>query len=45
MSLPPLIEVMQWHAINDSDPAHIWMRRVLQEQVQLRTGAPSLLHA
>jgi LysR family nod box-dependent transcriptional activator len=45
MSPPPLIEVMQWHAINDSDPAHIWMRRVLQEQVQLRTGVPSLLHA
>ncbi|MDR6388304.1 LysR family transcriptional regulator [Paraburkholderia phenoliruptrix] len=34
MNLPPLVEMMQWHAINTSDPAHIWMRRVLQEQAQ-----------
>jgi LysR family nod box-dependent transcriptional activator len=43
MNLPPLIEVMHCHAINDSDPEHIWMGRVLQEQAQLRTGVP--LHA
>ncbi|MFT4067743.1 LysR family transcriptional regulator [Paraburkholderia sp.] len=39
MKLPPLVEVMQWHAINNSDPAHVWMRRVLQEQAQLYVGA------
>lgn len=42
MDLPPLVEVMQWHAINNSDPAHVWMRRVLQEQAQARTGVPAL---
>ncbi|EEA04600.1 transcriptional regulator, LysR family [Burkholderia sp. H160] len=34
MDIPPLVEVMQWHAINNSDPAHAWMRSVLQEQAQ-----------
>ncbi|MFL9944251.1 LysR family transcriptional regulator [Paraburkholderia graminis] len=42
MKLPPLVEVMQWHAINNSDPAHVWMRRVLAEQAQLRTGVPAV---
>ncbi|HXZ10065.1 MAG TPA: LysR family transcriptional regulator [Paraburkholderia sp.] len=42
MDLPPLIEVMQWHAINNSDPAHVWMRRVLQEQAQMRSGVPAV---
>ncbi|WP_233806994.1 LysR family transcriptional regulator [Paraburkholderia sp. HP33-1] len=34
MDIPPLVEVMQWHAINNSDPAHAWMRNVLREQAQ-----------
>ncbi|MBU9598398.1 hypothetical protein [Burkholderia multivorans] len=38
MKVPPLIEVMQWHAINNSDPAHAWMRRILLEQAQIYTG-------
>jgi len=42
MALPPLVEVMQWHAINNSDPAHVWMRRVLQEQAQMRSGVPAV---
>ena len=32
IELPPLVEVMQWHAINNNDPAHAWMRQVLKEQ-------------
>ncbi|WP_434106064.1 LysR substrate-binding domain-containing protein [Paraburkholderia caffeinilytica] len=39
MDLPPLIEVMQWHAINNGDPAHAWLRQVLQEQAQAYTVA------
>jgi DNA-binding transcriptional LysR family regulator len=35
MNLPPLVEMMQWHAINTSDPAHVWIRRVLLEQAQM----------
>jgi LysR family nod box-dependent transcriptional activator len=42
MDIPPLVEVMQWHAINNSDPAHVWMRRVLQEQAQMRSGVPAV---
>ena len=34
LELPPLIEVMQWHAVNNNDPAHLWMRRVLLEEAQ-----------
>ena len=36
VDLPPLVEVMQWHAFNNSDPAHIWMRRVLKEEAMAR---------
>jgi len=42
MDFPPLVEVMQWHAINNSDPAHVWMRRVLLEQAQMRSGTPAV---
>lgn len=42
MDFPPLVEVMQWHAINNSDPAHVWMRRVLLEQAQIRSGVPAV---
>lgn len=42
MDFPPLVEVMQWHAINNSDPAHVWMRRVLLEQAQMRSGVPAV---
>lgn len=42
MDFPPLVEVMQWHAINNSDPAHLWMRRVLLEQAQMRSGVPAV---
>lgn len=38
VQLPPLIEVMQWHAINNNDPAHAWLRRVLAEQAQGTTA-------
>jgi DNA-binding transcriptional LysR family regulator len=34
VELPPLIEVMQWHAVNNNDPAHLWMRRVVLEEAQ-----------
>ncbi|WP_321858500.1 LysR substrate-binding domain-containing protein [Paraburkholderia tropica] len=40
MELPPLVEMMQWHAINDGDPAHAWLRRVLLEQAQASAHAP-----
>lgn len=30
--LPPLVEVMQWHAINNNDPAHMWMRQMIKEE-------------
>ncbi|BFG80600.1 transcriptional regulator NodD2 [Paraburkholderia terrae] len=39
VAVPPLVELMQWHAINNSDPAHTWMRGVLQQQAQLRSDA------
>ena len=42
MDFPPLVEVMQWHAINNSDPAHVWMRRVLLEQAQMRSDVPAV---
>jgi LysR family nod box-dependent transcriptional activator len=42
MDFPQLVEVMQWHAINNSDPAHVWMRRVLLEQAQIRSGVPAV---
>jgi LysR family transcriptional regulator, nod-box dependent transcriptional activator len=42
MTLPPLVEVMQWHAINNSDPAHAWLRGVLQEQAQMRSDVPAV---
>jgi LysR family transcriptional regulator, nod-box dependent transcriptional activator len=42
VNLPPLIEMMQWHAINNSDPAHAWLRGVLQEQARRQTGAAAL---
>ncbi|MDN7179539.1 LysR family transcriptional regulator [Caballeronia sp. SEWSISQ10-4 2] len=42
MDFPPLVEMMQWHAINNSDPAHVWMRRVLLEQAQMRSGVPAV---
>jgi LysR family transcriptional regulator, nod-box dependent transcriptional activator len=41
LDLPPLVEVMQWHAINDGDPAHSWLRGVLREQA----GVVSLLES
>jgi LysR family transcriptional regulator, nod-box dependent transcriptional activator len=41
VDLPHLVEVMQWHAINDGDPAHAWLRSVLQEQA----GVVSLLES
>lgn len=34
LDLPPLVEMMQWHAINNSDPAHIWMRHLILDQAQ-----------
>ncbi|KKB61863.1 nodulation protein NfeD [Robbsia andropogonis] len=42
MKIPPFVEVMQWHAINNSDPAHLWMRRVLIEQSEQRTDMPAV---
>lgn len=42
MDFPPLVEVMQWHAINNSDPAHVWMRRVLLEQARIRSGVAAV---
>lgn len=32
LEIPPLVEIVQWHAINNSDPAHIWMRNLLREE-------------
>ncbi|AJK49911.1 LysR family transcriptional regulator [Burkholderia plantarii] len=29
--LPPLVETMQWHGANSSDPAHTWIRRLIKE--------------
>lgn len=40
VELPTLVEVMQWHAINDNDPAHSWMRKVLKEEAAARGPAP-----
>ncbi|WP_322045179.1 LysR family transcriptional regulator [Paraburkholderia sp. J67] len=40
LDLPPLVEMIQWHAINNGDPAHTWMRRVLLEQAQASALAP-----
>jgi LysR family nod box-dependent transcriptional activator len=37
--MPPLVEVMQWHAINNSDPAHAWLRGVLVEQARSHDAA------
>ncbi|TKC86865.1 LysR family transcriptional regulator [Trinickia terrae] len=42
MNLPPLIEVMQWHVINNGDPAHTWLRSVLQEQARTQSGVAAL---
>lgn len=36
IEMPPLVEVMQWHAINNSDPAHTWMRQLLKEEAAAR---------
>lgn len=38
IALPPLIEMMQWHAINNTDPAHLWMRRLILDQTQKRSS-------
>ncbi|WP_321944490.1 LysR family transcriptional regulator [Paraburkholderia tropica] len=34
--LPPLIEVLQWHEINDNDPAHRWLRDLIKEQAAVQ---------
>lgn len=29
--VPPLVEVMSWHPLEDSDPAHVWFRGIVAE--------------
>jgi LysR family transcriptional regulator, nod-box dependent transcriptional activator len=42
VQLPPMVEMMQWHAINNSDPAHTWLRQVLVEEAQKSTERPGV---
>ncbi|MGY2399990.1 LysR family transcriptional regulator [Pseudomonas sp. SDO5271_S396] len=34
VSIPPLIEYMQWNSVLDKDPAHRWMREAFREVAQ-----------
>lgn len=35
--IPPMVEVMQWHAYHDRDPAIGWLRRAIVEQARRLT--------
>ncbi|WP_040787633.1 LysR family transcriptional regulator [Massilia niastensis] len=38
VSVPRIIECMQWHQSNHNDPAHIWLRSMLRRAAQANTG-------
>ena len=33
ITMPPMIEMLQWHRAHDHDPAHIWLRDQMREAV------------
>jgi LysR family nod box-dependent transcriptional activator len=35
LAIPPTLQVMQWHAYQDADPALLWLRQLLQEAAAL----------
>jgi DNA-binding transcriptional LysR family regulator len=40
IEIPRLVEVLHWHRAHDQDPAHLWLRRVLNEVVAIMPAAP-----
>ena len=39
VDIPPIVEVLQWHRVHDSDPAHRWLRSQLKAGVAQLEGA------
>jgi len=31
ISIPPMVEILQWHKVHDYDPASQWFRRLLKD--------------
>jgi DNA-binding transcriptional LysR family regulator len=31
VEIPPLAEVLQWHRVQDKDPANLWLRELIRE--------------
>ncbi|CAN7445956.1 LysR family transcriptional regulator [Massilia sp. LjRoot122] len=38
VTIPKIVECMQWNQSNDSDPAHVWLRTLLRRAAQENTG-------
>ena len=33
VDMPPMCEVVAWHALRDRDPGSLWLRRVMVEEM------------
>jgi DNA-binding transcriptional LysR family regulator len=44
VAMPPMVEMLQWHQVHESNPAHQWFRGVLRTVVQgLRSEPPTAM--